>query len=906
MCRWCWPEQALNEVVVVGYGTQRKADVTGATSTVSSRDFNTGVINNPLQAVQGKVAGLVITSPNGDPTQNRPTIRLRGGSSLNANAEPLIVIDGVLGAPLNSVAPEDIEKYDVLKDASASAIYGVRGANGVIIITTKRGKAGRTIAEYNGYIGIGQAAALPTFLTPEAFRTQLKTRLDSTAASPYNTNGFKQLTRTAVSHNHNVGISGGTSQFNYRASVTYLNQPGIAVNSGLDRLNARLGVTQTALQDRLEIQINVAASQVNKSFVSYQAFQAASRFSPLDPVFNPDGTYFQRQGGIEQENPLARAAQLTNEAREKLLLGNVKLSLEVVKGLKLGVNAAINSFNSLGGSFTPRAFKGLGNTRSQGNRSTQEVSDRLIEYTAAYNAARGKHTVGALVGYTYQYITNEGYGVTAYDYPDQFSFNQLQAANNPVANSDLYSYKTEARLDGLLARVNYGYADRYLLTVNFRRDGSSRFGANNRYGYFPSASVGWRLTEESFLKGMSWLNELKLRAGYGVTGNQNGIADNASLLLYGPAGKYYDPSSGLYKTSYSFVQNANPNLQWESSAMANLGLDFGLLNNRLSGSLEFYTKDTRNVLYNYPIAIGSRYGEQALTAVTNSLLANVGQINNKGIELTLDYLAVDRQAFQWRTMLNLAHNRNRVVRLASDGFSFPKDGIRYGVINNNTGGFGNYAVLQEGLPVGNFYGPEYAGLNDKGEQLYAAANGTTVSDAGKAELRPLGSPLPVLTLGWTNSLTWGKFDATVFFRGSFGGKVFNASRMISGNVRAFPGSNVLSSAFEGENAQITNVSPTFSSRYIESGYFLRLDNVNIGYRLPLSQNWVRSLRVYVAGQNLLLLTSYSGLDPEVRNGAVRGAYDSNFDVQQNLAFGLDDTVFYPRTRTITAGVSASF
>lgn len=897
--------KSLSEVVVVGYGTQKKADITGATSTLGTKDFNAGVLNNPLQAAQGRIAGLVITAPNGDPTQNRPSIRLRGISSLSANAEPLIVIDGVIGASLNTVAPEDIEKFDVLKDASASAIYGSRGANGVIIITTKRGKAGRTEVSYNGFVGFDSPSRLPDFLSPDEYADRLR-QIGQPSNSTVRTNWFDEITRTAVVQNHNIGVSGGTSSFNYRASLTYLNQPGIALDSKLDRLNGRFNMSQKALKDRLEIQLNLSANTVNKDFVNYVAFAAASRFSPLDPVFNPDGTYFQRQGGIEIENPVARIRQNPSEANEKYYLGNIRVTYEVAKGLKLGVNGALSNFNSLGGSFTPKAFAGLGNLRSRGNRNTSEVRDQLIEYTATYDRSFDKHRLGVVAGYTYQYFSNEGFGATTYDFPDQFGYNKLQAANTPIVSTDLYSFKTEAKIDGILGRFNYAYDGRYLLTANIRRDGSSRFGENNRYGIFPSVSAGWRISQEPFIQGVKWLSDLKLRAGYGVTGNQDGISDNATQLLYNTSGKYLETTSGLYKTAYAFSQNANPDLKWESSAMTNVGLDFGLFNNRLMGSVEFYTKNTNNVLFNYPIAIGTKYGSQNITAVTGSLLANVGSINNKGIELNLDYLVMDTKELVWRTSLNLARNVNKVTSLSNDLFTFPGEGIRYGLVNNGTGGFGQYAVLKEGYSVGTFFGPQFAGLNEQGQLTYFKKDGTVTNDQGQAELRVIGNPQPKLNLGISNNFTFKGFDLGFLLRGAFGQDVFNSSSMIYAYPKTFPSTNVLGSTFEGENAKITNNSPAFSSRYIEKASFLRLDNATLGYTVPVKAIGLNSLRVYVAGQNLFVLTGYSGMDPEVRSGSVRGVYDNNFSPDQNLSFGADDTIFYPRTRSISAGVQVSF
>ncbi|AQG80977.1 hypothetical protein AWR27_17590 [Spirosoma montaniterrae] len=916
--------QALNEVVVVGYGTQRKADVTGATATITSKDFNTGVINNPLQAVQGRVAGLNIFTNNSDPTNNRPVIRLRGIASLTASAEPLIVIDGVLGASLNAVAPEDIEKFDVLKDASASAIYGSRGANGVIIITTKRGRSGRTAIDYNTYIGFDSPYKLPNVLSPDEYVAKYnELNPGNPNTSTARTDWFKTITRTAVSMSHNLGVSGGSSTFNYRGSVAYLKQPGIALNSGLDRLNTRLNLTQRGLNDRLDVQLNLSANQYNKQFVDYAAFTSAVGYFPTEPVYNADGSLNAPPISFNNVTPYKALTVPTNQGRETQLLGNLKVILEVLPGLKAGVNTSYSVYNNTYGYFRPKTFfaiNGQTNTQvSYGRQSSDEVSDRLVEYTLAYNKTAGSHTIGALVGYTYQQLTTEGFGLQAQDFPDQFSFNNLGSANQTLTKNDIYSYKSESKLDGLLARVNYSYRDKYLLTANFRRDGSSRFGNNNRYGYFPSVSVGWNLTNEPFLQNNRLISNLKLRVGYGVTGNQNGISDYASRLLYGASGNYASPTTDpnnpiQFKTAYFFSQNANPNLKWETSATTNIGVDFGLLNNRLTGAIELYNKNTRNLLFNYSVNPGDRYGD-GLTYITNSFLANIGTMNNRGVELSLDFAAIDKSDFTWRTSFNMAHNVNKIVRLSGDGLTFPADGIRYGVIYGGTNGYGPYAVLKEGLPVGTFYAPKEVGLNDKGQPLYERfdAQGNTLApttDPGQATKQNIGNAQPKVTLGWTNAFTYKNFDLTVFFRSSLGQKVYNAGRMVFDNPTTFRAgdlhpTNVYRSAFEGDNANL-KVAGAVSSRYVESGSFVRLDNLNLGYTLRLQKTWIRSVRFYAAGQNLLLITKYSGLDPEVRAGTTTNTYGSPSNASDNLAFGLDDFFFYPRARTVSVGLNASF
>lgn len=917
--------QSLMEVVVVGYGEQKKADVTGATSTITSENFNTGVINNPLQAVQGKVAGLNISSANSDPTGNRPVIRLRGIGSLTASSEPLIVIDGVLGASLNSVAPEDIAKYDVLKDASATAIYGSRGANGVIIITTKRGTAGKTIIDYSTYLGISSPANKSDVLSPEEyFNKYNELNPGDPSTSLTRTDWFDEITRTALSHNHSLAISGGSEDLTYRGSIAYLDQPGIALNSGYDRLNTRLNLTQRGINDRLEVQLNLSANLYNKDFIDYNAFTRAARYSPLLPIKNPDGSYYAPGDLVfDFQNPVSMLEQETRKASDKQILGNLKLSFEVVQDLKVGVNASYSVFNTTYGYFRPRSYfdrNDFENTTnvSYGERSTNEVHDRLMEYTLQYNKAFGRHNIGAIVGYTFQSLSTEGFHASGSDFPDRFSFYNLAAADQELTRDNLGSYRGESRLDGVLARVNYSYADKYLLTANFRRDGSSRFGENNRYGYFPSVSVGWIISREDFMANLGAISFLKLRAGFGITGNQNGINDYSSRLLFGARDTYASPTGDAtdplnYKTAYFFSQNANPDLQWETSAMANVGIDFGLLDNRLSGSIDVYHKETNNLLYTYSVPIGDKYGDN-LTYVDPTFLANIGTMTNKGIELALDYLVIEQEDFQWNTNFNIAHNKNEVVDLSGEGLTFPEEGIRNGVIYAGTNGYGPYAVLKEGLSVGTFWAPKEVGLNEAGQPIYEVINEETgeVSETtthGEATRQDLGSAQPKITMGWTNNLSYKNFDLSIFIRSSLGQKVYNASNMVFNNPTTFRAGdlyplNIFTSTYDGDNAKLTSAGAV-SSRYVEDASFVRLDNVSLGYNFKLNADWIRNLRVYVAGQNLLTLTKYSGLDPEPRSGSIANEYGS-VNSGDNLAFGLDDFFFYPRARTITIGLSAGF
>ena len=897
-------DKQLAAVVVVGYGTQKKADVTGAVSTVTAKDLNAGIVNNPLQAVQGKVSGLVIGSANSDPTNNRPTIRLRGTSSINASNEPLIVIDGVPGVGLNSVAPEDIERVDVLKDASAAAIYGSRAANGVILITTKRGKNGKTVVEYNTYVGVSKVTKNPDALNADEWRQKLKEKNVTGQDYGSNTNWFEALEQTAVSNNQSLAVSGGSDKFSYRGSLVYLNQPGIVTYSGFNRTNARINVTQKALDDRLEIQILASQQIANKKFSDYQAFNSAMRLNPTYPMYNDDGTYYQVQGLFETDNPLARLAQITNEGREKQTLLNAKISLEVIDGLKVAVNGAMSNFSSLNGYFIPSTWKGFGNNTAQANRSTRDLIDKLVETTVSYGKTISASTFNILVGHTYQKVTNEGFRAANRDFPDIFSYNNLGSGNagaGGATNMTMSSYKSEYLLASLLARLNYSFDNKYLLTANLRRDGSSRFGKNNRYVVFPSVSGGWRISQEAFMQDVHFVNDLKLRIGYGVTGQQEGIADYASRQLYGPSGSYFN--NGTFSTAYTFSQNANPDLKWETSSMTNVGIDFSLFSSRLSGSVEWYNKNTSDVLFNYPIAIGSRYGSDSLTATTSNILANVGKINNRGLEVSLSYDVLRNGKLNWQSTFNAAFNKNKVVSLSNDLFTYnTSNPILYGGFGSGEGGIASTSVLQEGYPIGEFYGPRFTGFDANGQYQWQDNGGGGNDPFGK-DRTYLGSPQPKATLGWSNNFSYGNFDLSFLLRGSFGQKVANGNRLFFVNPNRFPGYNLLKEAFTTDIG--VGVSPVWSSLWIEDGSFLRLDNFRLSYGIPTWRKYIKNADVYVSGQNLFLITKFKGIDPEARTGASQDVYGGS-DISTNLSPGVIPINFYPVQRSIAVGLSVTF
>lgn len=553
------PGEALQEVVVVGYGTQRAQDVSAAISSISNKDFNKGVVTNPMQQIQGKVAGLVITQPGGDPNQN-VIIRLRGQTSITGGQTPLIVVDGVpLDDPsqIANIPPGDIESYDVLKDASATAIYGSRGANGVIIINTKKGRAGQTRVSYNGYVGLDWQAKYYDLLNADEWRAATKklgiyqASLDKGA----NTNWQKAITQTALSHSHNLLISGGTDKFTYSAAGNYINQQGIVINSGKNEVGLRFNAQQKALDDKLTLNYGLLTTRTNRKYVDYSIFTYVFSTPPTYPVYNPDGSYF-GYFDFEQQNPVAQQMLQLNRGTENLNIYSAGADYELLKGLKLGMLGSLSYFNKQTDFFQP-TLPGVGNINNGAKYAENRNSKKgniHVEYTHTWNNVHNFDFTGV---YEYNDFEYDNFRAAGQQYlVEENQNNALQNGN--TAFNQVSSYKEEYKLVSFLGRITYNYKGKYYIDASFRRDGSSKFGVNNRWGNFPAVSAAWRISEEGFMRNISWINDLKLKIGYGVTGNQDAITPYATQLLVGSIGRYYNPVNPAYAypQSYAPTQNA--------------------------------------------------------------------------------------------------------------------------------------------------------------------------------------------------------------------------------------------------------------------------------------------------------------------------------------------------------------
>lgn len=903
--------QTLDEVVVVGYGVMTRKDVTSSITTVKAEDLNIGVYTNPAQLLQGKVPGLTIANtsdPNGS-----PSISLRGTSSLRTGAamEPYYVIDGVPGISLSLIAPEDIESIDVLRDASATAIYGSKAANGVIIVTTKKGtKSGKTNVSYSGYAAFDNTLkTLDMMNASELLSYANANNVDLTPyydpQNPADTNWQDEVLRSGFSHNHNVSINGGDEKTSYSASFNYIDREGVVKGTSMDRLTARSFLQTKTLKDRLELSISVNASITNKQTASTtdqgrSVLDAMYYYNPLVPVKNEDGSWYSNTAISQNYNPMSMAYEDQYKTKEKMLQGIGKATLHIIDGLAWNFTVSYQNeqYNYNNYNTTQSQLPNMASRHGQAQRISIENTKKQMETYVNYDRVfADKHKLGLMAGYSWeQSDDNDGFGLTAYNfYNDDLKYYNMGMANNLDIDgiwSDDNRKLSTLRMISFYGRVNYSYNSKYLFQATMRRDGSSAFGKNNRWGTFPSVSLAWRITEEDFMKNQNLFDDLKFRVGYGVSGNSLGFDAYTARQTYGPSGwfTYIDPVTGKasdYRT-LAATKNANPDLKWERTAMFNIGIDFGFLDNRLTGTIEYYDKRTKDLIYGYTVST-NRYPH-------NTMIANVGEISNKGIELTINAIPVMTKNFTWNTTLNISHNKNNVESLSNDTYSV--EYADYG--NPDLGGYSTNTVqrLMAGSPVGQFYLWEWAGYNDAGGSIFNDydddGNLVGTTDApNNGDRRKAGSAQPKVTFGWNNTLTYKNWSLTAFFQGIAGNKIFNATRAFYNNVTLLnTGKNVLKEVATEQKATDTRAQAP-SDRYIENGSYLRLSSLSLGYDFGRLNGWVNNLRVYATCNNVFTLTGYKGVDPEISLGGLEPGMDWR-------------NTTYPRTRTFMFGVNVNF
>ncbi|MES2268954.1 MAG: TonB-dependent receptor [Bacteroidota bacterium] len=872
----------LSEVVVVsvGYGSQRKKDVTGAVGSISSKDFNQGAIVNPLSQIQGKVAGVNITQQGGNPNSEDAGISIRGQTSITGNQSPLFVIDGVAttgNSQFQNLSPADIESYDVLKDASATSIYGSRGANGVILVTTKKGRAGRAQIEYSGFVGIANQAKYYDLLNASEFTKAIR---DKAATDPNldpetfllgaNTDWQRAITRTAITHNNNIALSGGANGFSYRGSVNYSLQEGTILNNGRKQLGFRFNADQKAFDDKLIVSLNLSNTTVYRDQLTDN--QPFSRYvfnaNPTKPIYNPDGSY-NTFTDFDLANPVYHLLETYSNGTTYQTLGNLSVNYNLLPSLRIGGTGVLIHDNTLTHYFQP-SFTGEGNLNTARQQSYNNNSYQANAHID-YNKSFGKHTVSATAVYEYNDFYTENFTAQGFNYLVPANLDNVLGGGDASRNQ-ISSGKDNYKIISYLARFNYNYDNRLYLTASIRRDGSDKFGADRQYGTFPSVSVAYRLKSD-LLKNVEWIDDIKIRAGYGVVGNSSALTPYQNVTLYGADQKYFDGSNSSYQypSSYTYKQNPNRDLQWEERKGRNIGIDFSLFNNRLSGDINYYNDKTDKMLYTYGVPTPPFF--------VNTIFANVGSLTNKGLEVALTGQAIKGQNFNWTINGQITFNKTKITSLAGtyNGFELASEQIITGSANGRGLSSSDLTYLKPGYPIDVFYLQHFEGIN---------ADGSTKLSDDKRYI----DPNPKFNYGIGNTFNYKDWSLNFFFRGVYGQKVFNNPRLIFTTLSRLPGNNVTKEALTSGNTDVR-----ISDKFLENASYLRLDNASLGYTFRKIKGF-SNLRVYMAGNNIFVITKYKGLDPEFAPGS--HYIDGNT--------GAGAPAVYPKTRAFTLGANVTF
>ncbi len=884
----------LAQVVVIGYGSATKKDMTGSIKSIKSTDFNKGIINSPEQLLQGKVAGVNVTSASGEPG-GAQGITIRGPGGVRTGSTPLFVLDGLAldnsstgGAtnPLNFLNPQDIESIDVLKDASATAIYGSRGANGVVLITTKKGKAGFSNLNFSSNVGVSTLARALDIFSADEYRQQVPKVGGVLEDLKGNTDWQKEITRTAYTQNHNLSFGGGADKLSYYASLGLQNQEGILKNNQLNRYTGRINVTQKLLDDRLTVDVNLNATYtINERPPIGSMLGGAISANPTYPAYDANGNPFQYASGVNPLIPLRLEKDITKINR---VIGSISPSFKIIDGLVYKLNFGIDNSNSV------RDLQSLPNAVPLQDGRLETIytynNNKLIENYLTYTLNKTDHSLSALVGHSYQKIFIQGRNNSI----NKFPISSIEPIYNPglgqeltLANNKPGGYALINELQSFFSRVNYQYKDRYLMTATVRADGSSKFGANNKYGVFPSFSLGWRISEESFMKS-SPFSELKLRAGWGKTGNQE-IPSKITQALFtsqvSGTTSYPLYPTGSYPPGTSYSRLANPDIQWEVSTQTDLGLDFGLFNGALSGTVDFFNKVSNNILLE---VIPADPVQPAGTFWTN---VKDMTITNRGVELDLNYRYTSLNGLRFDVGGNITFIHNRVKNSP------------YSVIpSGSASGSGLTSATINGYlndqPIGTFYLKEFTGFDDKGISTYLDADGDgIVTDKDRVAA---GSALPTKQFNINGSVAYKGFDLVANFNGVSGNKIYdNTANSNFYKLRLSKGINTTPEAIAYPNESVNNAAPV-STRYLKDGAFFRLNNLALGYNFNTKalgiNKWVQGIRLSVTGQNLFVITKYDGYDPEVNTDRTINGISS---------YGID-YLSYPKAKSFIFGLNVTF
>lgn len=890
-------KKILNEVVVIGYGTQKKGDITSSVGSVKSEDFTAGAINDAGQLIQGKIAGLSVTNPSGNPVGGTE-ISLRGNTTiLGASTNPLILIDGVPG-DFNTVAPEDIESIDVLKDGSAAAIYGSRGTNGVVLITTKKSK-GNNINEvqYSGYLSLSTIAKKPDFCDANDYRQQIKDGLrDAAWDLGDNTNWIDAIIRTGLSHVHNVSFKGGNAQTNYIFNVNYRNLQGIFKRSDKEEFQGRAEVNHSMFDDKLRFNFQLLGNQTGYtatsdggSFNTYSWRQALIH-NPTEPIKNADGSWHENTGIFNYDNPVSRIYECDGEQKISQTRFSSNITLTPIKELTFNALFSYDKINQEGGYYETKKHisnvrDGMNGYASTGGSSTVT---KLVELTAQFHKNFGDHTIQALAGYSYQESTYSNQYERNYNFPtDLYSWHNIgvgQALKEGLGTE--YSYWLDTNLIGFFGRLNYNYKNRYLLMASVRHEAASQLaGTEKPWGTFPSVSLGWRITEENFMKNQKVFDDIKLRAGYGVTGSQPSQSFlGVPLLGYGDYYLY----NGQWIRALQPTQNSNDKLKWEEKHEYDIGADFSILNYRLNVSVDWYYRLIKGLLYDYSVP-----SPPNLYTTTR---ANVGEMSNNGLEIMVNAIPVQTKDFKWETTITFSTNSNKLKSLSNDLYQTSSDYFMTGWIEEPIKTESH--IVRIGHKVGDIYGFKVVDVDESGKWIYLDKNGNRVNyddfTHSFEDKQILGNGVPKWYLGFNNQFRYKNFDLAINMRGAFGFQIMNGMRMFYEN-RSRQDWNRLRSAYDkvfGKAVLNTLCSEEFNSYYVENGDYWKIDNITLGYSFSKINKWIKTLRLYASVNNAITITGYKGIDPEVSTSGLAPSYDNRDS--------------YPHTRAFTFGMNVTF
>lgn len=860
---------AVKEVVAIGYSTIRKEELTSSVTRVDASDFNGGVTTSPINLISGKVPGLTIRNTAGTDPNAAPELQLRGVGSIRAGSTPLIIIDGVYSSmnDLQALNAQDIASFNVLKDASSAAIYGTRGSNGVIIIETKSAEVGRANIEYTSYYYTEHVARKLDMMSADQYLDYLERHGQSTANNDYgfSTDWTDELLRSNFSYYQGVSFSTSGKNSSLRASVSYRDSEGMVLRTGNEQLTGRINFRQDFFNRILTIEGTASGADTKMQYTDYGAFMQAMVYHPTAPVYKADGSFFEYDG-VGPYNPVAMLSQVDNRGERFNYTGNISATLRPVDGLKIVASASTNNENYESSKYVSRdsRYSELGNYDGSAEINDYFYKTNTFEAYADYSWTNNLHSVGVMAGYSYSQTKrtwsnamNAGFLTDALGPNNIGNGTWLEDGRASMGRGE-----DESKLIAFFGRVNYSYKGRYLFNASLRREGSTRFGENNKWGWFPAVSAAWRISEEPFMQGVMAVDNLKLRFGFGITGNQD-------IPLYSSISKYNDLGyayiNGSWQKVYGPTTNPNPDLRWEKNTEYNVGFDIGLWDSRLTASVDYYYRKTTDLL--------DWYDAQVPSSIYDTIFTNVGTLTNQGVEVALGWDTIRRDNLSWHLDGSFSYNVNELVSLSND--TYKANHIPYNTLSSPANGQTTY-IFEAGYPIGTFYGLKYKGFNSAGKWVFEDYNddGAYTED----DYTYLGCGLPKWNFSLSSTFAWKNLDFSFLFRGAADFMVLNTKRVYYENSVSLP-FNLLESAIDSP----LNDSAVFSDYYLEKGNYLKLDNITLGYTFHFPKlSWLEHIRIYATATNVWTLTGYTGVDPEVGTG---------------LTPGFDDAGYYPRATT---------